>query len=298
MAKNSIHNEKLEKRIMIVGCLLLPMTLLLVFTYWPAVRMVQLSFTNWDGMKDSFDYVGFGNFTDLFQDKETMITFKNNFAYFVVMIAQTLLALYFAIALDSRMKGSNIMKTIMFMPYVLNGVAIAFMFSYLYEFAGPLNQLLSLLSGGRWQVSWLDARYFSNFSLAFIGTWRWTGFNMVIFYGGLQSIPVELKEAAYVDGASFMQTVRHIILPNIKRIFELLLFMGLSGVVNAYFEPYVMTKGGPGNTTHTFVTKQLEIAFTYHKFGKACAMGVLIILIVIILRNIQILLLGDSNNEK
>lgn len=291
------YSKKVERLVIIISFLLVPLAFLAVFSYWPALKMAQLSFFSWDGMSPDMVFIGFKNFIDLFNDHETLATFGNNFAYLVIMVLQTFLALYLAIVLNSKIRGSKAARTIIFMPYVLNGVAIAFMFSFLYAHDGPLNQFLRAISGGNLSVDWLGADYTINFNLAYIGTWRWTGFNMVIFLAGLQSIPTSILEAARVDGASFFQTIRFIIFPNIHRVFELVLFMGLSGVVNAYFEPYVMTKGGPGGMSETFVTKQLAIAFEYHKFGKAAAMGLIIILIVIVLRRIQTKVFGEANGK-
>ena len=283
---------KKQKTIIIILFLFIPVVLLAIFSYWPAIKLVQQSFTNWDGVRPFYkpytEYVGFQNYKYILGDTETIKTFQNTLAYFLVMLVQTVLALYLAIILNGKLKGKNFFKSVIFLPYILNGVAVAFMFNYLYDFnQGPLNVILRNVGLGNLAIRWLPASYFINFSLAFIGMWRYTGFAMVIFLGALQSIPKDLYEAANIDGANFFQTIKYITIPSIRRVIELNLFLGISGALQAYFEAFIITKGGPAGRSDTFVTKTLSTAFNFNQFGRASAMGVLLVLIVIVIIGAQ-----------
>ena len=275
-------NLHAQKRTILVLFLFLPLLLLAVFSLYPAVKLIELSFTNWDGIAPDYDYVGFKNFVKLFSNPKIFRTLLNNFAYFCISIIQTLSGLYFAIILNSKLRGRNFFKSSIFMPYVLNGVAVAFMFSFLYNFeTSPINQFLRWAGLEEYCVRWLDLGYFSNFSLAFIGLWKYTGFAVVVFLGALQSISLEYYEAAELDGATFWQKTRYITFPHIKTVVELNLLLTINGALQAYYEPYIITKGGPGGATTTFVIETIETAFTFGRFGEAAAMGVVLMCIVI-----------------
>lgn len=284
---------KTQRKIVIVSFLIIPIAMLIVFCYYPAFKLFQYSFTNWDGLDPKLHYVGFKNYVDLFHDSKAITAVLNNGAYLIVMFIQTALAIYLAIILNGKLRGRNFFKSVLFLPYILNGVAVAFMFSYLYDAnKGPINQFLSIF--GVHVKTFFPASYMGNFSLAFISMWMYTGFNMVLILGALQSIPNDVYEAASIDGAGFLQTAIYITIPNIKSILEYLLFTGISGSLQAYFQVYVMTNGGPAGLTDTFVTKSLYLAFNDNKYGKASAMSVMLLILVIILIAIQKLALGKD----
>ena len=288
--------NKHEKHIVLFCFLFLPVLLLCVFTYYPAVKLLELSFTDWDGFSLRYDYIGFSNYIDLFNDKTTLMTFINNIAYLIVYLIQNVISLYLAIILNGGIKQKNFFKSSIFLPYILNGVAVAYMFGFLYDYnIGPINTLLRAVSGGQLAVKWLGNGYFSNISLGLIGLWRNVGFTMVLYLGALQSIPNELYEAAESDGANFYHKIRHIAIPGIRRIIELNLFMVLIGATQAYFEAFVVTGGGPAGRTETFAMSTLNIAFEFNNFGKASAMGVVLVAAAFLILSVQKVLLNKES---
>lgn len=275
-------NYKNQKNLILVTFLFLPLAFLLIFTFYPALKLLELSFAQWDGMSPNYGYAGISNYIDVFKDVAVLKTFENNMAYVIISIIQTFLALYLSIILNGKLYAKNFFKSIIFMPYILNGVAVVFMFTYFYDFErGPINLLLKAIGLGGLSIRWLSESYFSNFSLAMIGLWRYTGFAMVIFLGALQSIPGDIYEAADIDGTNFFQKIRYITIPSIKNVIELNLILSINGALQAYFEAFIVTKGGPAGRTDTFVTSTLNIAFTYQNFGKASAMGIILLITVI-----------------
>jgi ABC-type sugar transport systems, permease components len=277
-----------QKRIVLILFLAVPVMLLALFAYYPAAKLVQLSFTDWNGMDMNLHYVGFGNFIELLKDPSTFTIFMNNMAYIIIMLLQTAMALYLAVILNSKVLCRNFFRSVFFMPYVLNGVAVAFMFSFIYDFNySPVNVILRGMGLENYCIRWLSDNYLINFSLGLISMWRYTGFSMVIFLGALQSVPNELYESAKIDGANFFHNLRYIAIPSIKRTIELLLFLGLSGAMQAYFEAMLITKGGPAGRSATFAYKSIEMAFQFQNFGKASAMGVILLSIILIIIMIQ-----------
>lgn len=288
--KNKMTPIEREKTLFLFCFLVIPLFLLIVFTYYPMVELFRVSVHKWDGYNPEMEFVGLKNYINLFADKSTMLCFKNNLAYILVSFIQTGLAFYLALVLNGKIKGRKFFRTIIFLPYILNGVAVAFMFNYMYDFnEGPLNVLLRSISNGQWEVAWLGMGYGINFALAFIALWRNTGFNVVIFLGALQSIPDDYYEAATLDGAGYWQRVRYITIPHMKPIIGLNLFLSISGALQSFFEPFVLTKGGPGTLSSTFAVRILDVAFTNANFGKASAMSVVlftIILIILVAKNV------------
>lgn len=286
---------KKQKVLILVSFLFIPLILLAVFSYYPAIRLFQFSFTDWDGMTPNLHYIGFKNYVSIFSNHTLWMTLQNNAAYILISFAQTFLALYLAIILNSRIKARNFFRATIFMPYILNGVAIAFMFSFFYDYRdGPINILLRYISGGHLSIKFLSESYFSNLSLAFIGMWRYTGGAMVIFLGALQSLSGDYFEAADIDGANFYHKVRFIIMPNIKTVLELQLFLSFNGGMQAFYEPFVLTKGGPAGRTDTFVTSTYSTAFQFSNFGKASAMGIILMIIITIILGIQRKVLSEK----
>ena len=277
---------KTQKFIITITFLAIPLLLLLVFVYYPAIRLFQISLTNWDGLSKEMKFIGFRNYTEAFQDKKLFMALTNNLAYLVAGLFQTTFGFYFAVVLNTKIKGRNFFRSGIFMPYILNGVAVAFMFNFLYNYqSSPINVVVRYL--GFDGIHFLGNEYYANFSLAFIGFWKYTGFAMIIFLGALQSISTDYYEAASIEGATFIQKIRYITLPLVKQSVELLLILTINGSLQAFYEPFIITKGGPAGRTATFVTHTITTAFEFSKFGKASAMGIILMFMIIIVVSIQ-----------
>lgn len=283
-----------EKVLLSVSFLGLPIVFLAVFNYYPALKLIQLSFTEWDGMSADFSYVGWRNFRELLGDSSVLQAFLNTLAYVGAMLIQTAIALYLAIVLDGKLRAKNWFKSIISLPFILNGVAVIYMFNLLYDGQfGPLNELLKMVGLG--PVEWLPHSYGINVSLAFMGIWKNTGFAMIIFLGALQSIPRDIYEAAEIDGAHYFQRIRYISIPSIVLILELNLFLGLNGAMQAYQESFIMyPAGSPGSIAETLMTKTLNTAFRFSQFGKASALAVMLMLFILTMVLLQRLILKEK----
>lgn len=278
-------NYKTQKKILIIAFLAVPLLLLTVFSYLPLVWMSIYSFHDWNGYSKNMEYVGLKNYIDLFSRPEYFSVFKVSLYYFGASLAQIVLALYFASVLSFKLKGKEFFKGVLFFPYLLNGVAIGFIFLYFFRPDGTLDTLLRTLGLSDRIQLWLGNPKIINFSLAGTSVWRYMGFNFILFLGSIQSVAEELYEAAELDGANRWHQFRYIIFPSIRRIIELNLILSISGSISAFEIPYIMTGGSNGSKT--FVIQTVDTAFKFQKFGMASAMGIVLLSIVIVVTLIQ-----------
>lgn len=258
--------------------------LLLLLTYWPAVNLLYYSLTDWDGIDQEKNLVGLENYVAVFTRPEIFQVFFVSIYYFLATFVQMALALYFAAILSFSTRFSNLFRGVLFFPYLINGVAIAFMFQYVFEPGGSLDIVLSWF-GMTDPPHWLGDPGIANWSLASTSVWRYTGLNFVLFLGAIQSIPAELFEAADIDGASRWQQFWAIIFPGIRRVVALSLILAISGSLAAFETPFIMTGGANG--TATFVIKTVQEAFVFGHVGLASAMAVILLLIVLLVTWIQ-----------
>lgn len=280
------HRRSTQKWIIIILFLIIPLVLLITFTYLPMADMVKFSFEKWNGTSKVHKFVGLDNYKEIFSRPEYLKVLKNSIYYFVGSIVQIVLALYFATILNYKIKGSNFFKGIIFFPSLLNGVAVGLIFLYFYKGGGTLDTILTFLGCDANSLPlWLGDAAIVNYSLVLVSLWRYMGQNMVMFNGAIQSVSSELLEAASLDGANKWQQFKFIILPNIKTIVSLNLILAVKGAISVYEIPMIMTDGQNGSST--FVMKTLDTAFVSRKFGLASALGVVLLIFIMIVTFVQ-----------
>lgn len=275
--------KNIRKKLTILSFLLVPVGLLLIFSYLPLTNMIYYSMTDWDGLKTTKNFVGFGNYVEVFSNKEYFTVFKASFYYFVGGIIQLAIALYFATLLSFKVRFKGFFKGVLFFPNLINSVAIAFMFLLFYRPGGTLDTSLALI-GLKPGLKWLGDPKIVNWSLAATGIWKYTGLNFIMFFGAIQAISKDIYEAAEIDGVNSWQKFRYIIFPNISILLNVNLIMLVSGVISVFEMPYVMTGGANGSMT--FLIKTVEAAFKFSRVGIASAMAVIVTLLVIMITGI------------
>lgn len=289
-----------QKRIIIFTFLLVPVTLLLLFTYYPASKLVYFSFTSWDGYSPEKPWVGLDNYREVFLNPDIFGVFAHNFAYFIMGLVQNVIAIYFAVILNTRLRGKNVFRLLLFLPYIMNGVAVAFMFGYVFDTTqGSLNLFLNSIGLTQLsETSWLGTKGLVNYALASTGLWRFMGYNMVIYIASLQAIPSDIYEAAKIDGANAWQTFWRITLPNMKPVIQLNLFLTVTGALEVFDLPFVLTKGGPAGASQTYVQRVVETAFAYNNYGLASAMSIILLFFVILVVGMQQFVLSRGGSSK
>lgn len=277
-----------EKRVFIMSALLIPVILLIAFVVIPGLDLFRISFTNWDGYSPSFRWIGFENYKSMFQNTDLWMSLKNNMVYFVIHLLMIPVELAFAVILNSKLKGAGFYKTMVFMPYIINGVAISYAFSYFFSpINGAFDAILEVLGLGALSRSWLSDPDIVNFTLSFVSLWRFSGYHVILFLAALQSLPKDIEEAALIDGASSWQLFRYIQIPSIMLMVDFVLFDNIRGALQVFDIPFVMTGGGPGYASSTFTLYTIKTAFTFSNFGLASTMAVAIMFMIVIIYLIQ-----------
>ncbi len=289
-----------QKGLVIFTFAVVPVFLLAMFTYYPFVKMVQYSFFKMSYTKVR-GFVGLDNYRDIFSKPELLATFRISLYYMAGAIVQIALALYFATVLSFKTRGKGFYKGAMFFPYLINGIAIGFIFKYFYTRGYVLDSVLGLFGIPLDSLPyWLRDQSINNWSLVGTSVWKYMGQNMVLFSGAIMSVDPNLYEAAAIDGANKWHQFKNIILPSISTVLVLNVILSITGSLSAFEPPYVITSMG-GNGTATYFIKMHETAHTLHKVGLASAMAVVLILIIILVTVVQKLLFKyafrDANTD-
>ena len=258
--------------------------LLAAFLIYPALQTIRYAFTDYNIMRpDRIKFSGINNFIELFQDKNFWIAVKNTLHFTVLVVPfQTALALALALLISSRRRGVSIFRAAYFSPQVTSMVVVAILWTVLYNSnpdSGLLNALLVKL--GMEPCGFLNDPKTSMNSIIFMSAWQGAGYQMMIFLAGLQGIPKEQYEAASIDGAGKVKSFFYVTLPGLKNVIQYVIMITVIQAMKLFTQPYVMTKGGPQNSTRTLVYYVYEQGFQKRNFGYACAVAAVFFVIVI-----------------
>jgi len=289
--KNNIKkiNIRYSKAFVIITFISLPLLLLFTFTYLPFGEMVSYSFYKMKYIGER-TFVGLKNYKDLFTRDDIFNALKLSLYYMGGSVVQLVLALLLATLLSFKTKLGNLFKGILFFPFLINGIAIGFIFKFFFTHGFVFDTVLGWLGIPLDRLPyWLKTQGLNNVSLVGTSVWRYLGQNMVLFIGAIMSVDAELYEAAELDGASKVQQFFHIILPSIKTIVTLNIILSITGSLSAFEPPFVITKGANGTGTYFIIMDQ--VAHTSQKVGLASAMAVFLLLLIFVVTIIQKLVL-------
>jgi multiple sugar transport system permease protein len=272
--------------------LLVPLALLITFVYVPVFNLFYYSVTDWDGITPNPSLVGISNYKEIFTDSVYFDVFKVALYYLIASAVQIGMALYFATILSFNIRFRNFWKGVLFFPYLINGVAISFIFLYFFQPGGTFDSVLRLFGYHNEQL-WLGNPRLANVSLAGVSIWRYMGLNFVLFLGAIQSIPSMFYDASELDGANRWQQFRYIIVPAIRPIISLSFILAISGSLAVFEIPYIMTGGANG--TNTFVIQTIQTAFQFQQVGLASALAVVLLLIVLAVTWLQRVISGTDD---
>lgn len=274
-----------QKIFVMVAFMIIPLVLLFLFTYLPFAEMFGFSFYNMKYI-GARKFVGFKNYLKVFQRDDCFGALKLSLYYMGGSIVQLGLALYLATVLSFKVKGGGIFKGFMFFPYLINGIAIGFIFKFFYTRGFVFDTVLQWCGFELDNLPyWLKDQSVNNISLVGTSVWRYFGQNMVLFIGAIMSVDSELYEAAMLDGANRFQQFKYIILPSIKTIIMLNVILSITGSLSAFEPPYVITSGANG--TGTYFVVMHEIAHTQQKVGLASAMAIVLLMIIFVATILQ-----------
>jgi multiple sugar transport system permease protein len=257
-----------------------------VFFFVPVLAALLLSLTDFDlyalADLDNLRFVGLGNYVDVLKTPLFWKSLGNTFYFVLVGVPLSIaVSLGAALLLDSKLaRFKGFFRTALFAPVVTTVVAVAVIWRYLFHTRyGLINYALAKF--GIAPIDWLGDPHWSMPAIILFAVWKNFGYNMIILLAALQGIPHELYEAAHIDGASLWQRLRHITLPMLKPALLLVAVITVSGYFQLFAEPYVMTLGGPVQSTESVLYFMYEEGFMWWSLGRASAIAFLLFALIL-----------------
>lgn len=278
-----------KKREAVAGYLFLAPNFLgfLLFSLLPVLASFGISLTDWN-IAGGFNFIGFGNYLEMFVNNKKFYTVLWNTLYFSLLYVPLVLVISLGLALlvNRALRGVVAFRFLYFLPVVTSAVAASMVFQWIYntEF-GLLNYVLGLFGVGK--VAWLTDLRVVMFSVVIVNLWKNAGKLMVIYLAGLQGIPRYLYEAAEIDGANKVQQFFKITLPMVSPTTFFILITSVIDSFQVFEIVFTLTKGGPMDATRTLVTYIYDMSFVHFKMGYACAVSMILFLIIFLFTLVQ-----------
>jgi raffinose/stachyose/melibiose transport system permease protein len=239
------------------------------------------AFTDWTGLGD-WNFIGLENFERIFQDPLLLGAVWNTlFLAFGSVILTNVFGLLYALAINRMLKTRYLLRTLLFMPVVLSPLAVAYVWKFIFQFDGPLNGFLGLIGLEEFQKVWLADPTWSIWAILITVVWQQTGFVMVIYLAGLASVPVEVEEAAALDGAGIWGRFRHVVVPAIRPSIAIATTLGIIQGLRIFDQILALTGGGPAGATETLATEVYKQAFSLGQFGFGSALALVLTVIIL-----------------
>lgn len=272
--------------------------LLVLFFFVPVALCFVLAFTNARLISpEPTRFIGLDNFTRMFSDPLFWHSLRNT-AYFAVVVVpvQSGLALLLAILVNKRSRGTNIFRTIYFVPVVTSIVVVSILWRFMYSDGGLVNSLLQAATFNLVQgTDWLNNTSTAMPAIMFMSIWQAVGFHMVIWLAGLQTIPEEQYEAAALDGASTWHQFWHITWPGLRDTRTFILVTITIAALSLFAQINVMTNGGPLNSTSTVVYQAVRAGYSQQQTGYASAISLVFFVLVLTISLFQRFLTRDKD---
>lgn len=261
------------------------LTLFVVFVVWPIVRALQFSLYRWKGFGPLVDFVGLQNYVSVLTNDVFIGAFTHNMVIVVLSIlVQLPVGLGIALLLNRRMRGQGLLRTIIFVPYVLSEVIAGVVwFQLLQPQYGVVDTLLGAVGISGPEEGWLGTPDVALYTVFVVLTWKYLGLAVLLFLAGLQGVPDELIEAAQIDGASWWQVQRRITVPLLGPTLRTWGFLSMIGAIQLFDMVWILTGGGPANATTTMATFLITEGTKRYNYGIATAASVILFAVALIL---------------
>ena len=282
--KKKLSGRKRDERVAAYIFVAPAVILLIAFLVAPMIYTVYFSGFKYQIMRpDAMKFIGFENYQKLFSDKNFWLALKNT-VYFTVIVVpcQCVLALALALLVSKKFRGVAVFRTMYFAPQLTSMVVISVLWSVLYN-ANPNTGLINsiLVSLGMSPIKFLSDASTAMNSIIFMSAWQGAGYQMMIFLAGLQGIPRDQYEAASVDGATKFKQFLYITIPGLKGTIKYVIMITMIQAMKLFTQPYIMTQGGPKNSTKTLVYYIYTQGFQKGNFGYACSIAAVFFVIVV-----------------
>lgn len=267
---------------------LLPAAVVLIlFFFIPFFQTIGLSFFDYSSNIYHAGFAGFKNYIDILHNPIFYKVMLNTLIYLVVAVPiLAIVPLFLAILINQKIRGITLYKILIYLPVIVSIVVAAIAFKWLYAEQGILNYILNILHIN--SIGWLTDPKYAIYSVIIVTIWKGIGYYMMIYLAALMSVPKELYEACDIDGANFLTKHLTVTVPHIMPTIALVTTISSISAMKIFAEIYVMTKGGPLNSTKTIVYYIYEKAFENLDLGYASAMAVILLVIVMIFSLINI----------
>ncbi|OKP83261.1 ABC transporter permease [Paenibacillus helianthi] len=273
--------EKALSNKKIIALFLLPgLFVFLIFYFVPIVMTAYYSLQDWDGI-NPMTFIGLDNYTKMFTvDKSFWQAVWNSLAFLLVgVFIQLPVSFTLALLVSRKMKGRKWFRNIYFFPVVMSTTMVSLLWVKIYDpNIGMLNTLMDTLGLGAWTGAWLGDTKTALLSVLIVTTWHYVGYNMLILFAGMQGIPEQYYEAAKLDGATGWKAVRHITFPLLSDVLRICIVLNVIYALKTFESVYVMTNGGPLNSTTVIALKMFQEAFLRQNFGYGSALAVFMVL--------------------
>jgi putative chitobiose transport system permease protein len=283
--KKILVKRKARKKFSIVPYIfLLPaIVLLITFEYLPTINAFYYSFTEYHVLAPA-EWIGLENYKTMIEDEKFWTALGNSFQYFFITVPIIVtVPLFLAMLVNRKIKGINIFRVIYYLPVITTMVAVAIVWKFLYHPDGLINAILEGVGFNNVDINWLLNTKTALPAISILEAWKAMGFYMLIYLAGLQVVSKELIEAAKLDGATRARIVWHVYLPQLRPTIAVTLIMSTLGTVQMFTSIYVMTGGGPLDSTMSLPLYIYQKAFVDLDMGYATAMGMILWAILLIL---------------
>lgn len=269
-----------------------------LFTLVPLISGIWLSLLRWDGIQPA-TFVATRNFERLFDDEKLLSALMHNLQYAVGTVSgKIILSLGLALLLNQAIRWQGFYRTALFTPVVMSFVVVGILWTWIYSLDfGLLNSLLRAIGLDALALNWLGDTKVALWALIGVDIWKWYGFHLVIFLAGLQTIPGELYEAARIDGASRLNRLFSITLPLLRPVMLVNVTISLMGAMNVFDIPYIMTQGGPANSTNVLALHMYLEAFKFNRIGYGAALSYTLFLLITVVALTQIWLMSRKTAD-
>jgi multiple sugar transport system permease protein len=278
-----------NRRQKMLGYLFIAPSMLGVFIFFlvPAIYSFYLMFTDWIFFSGkSPEFIGLDNIKKLLADPLFYVSLRNTLVFITIVPIFIGISFILAVFLNNHVYLKNLLRSMFFMPYVMNGVAIAFVWMLLFKpNGGPINEVIKVF--GLTPLGWLGSMDTAMYAINIIYIWFHIGFALIIYLAALQEIPAELLEASRIDGARQIQVIRHITLPLVSPATLLLYVTGFISTIKTFGLIQAITGGGPADSTTLLSIFVYKTAFRYYEMGYASTISWVLFAIILFITGIQ-----------
>lgn len=297
-SRETSKHYKLKKQLTPYLFLLPALIVLGVTVFYPALQAFSLSFTRYEGFTQPPQWIGWENFQRLWTDKVFWETLKNTFLYLVGVVPILVVApLGLAILVNRKLGGIHWFRLSFYTPVIISTIVAGIAWRALYDTNGIFNQGLKAI-GFTESIRWLTSPQLALWSVMAVTIWKGLGYYMVIYLAGLQSIPAELYEAASLDGSDGWKKHWYITVPLMRPYLLLVAVISSISAMKVFEEVYIMTRGGPLNSSKTVVYYVYEQAFTASDYSYGCTIGLVLFLFIVGLSILNLNLSRHSGGER